>query len=47
MKFDVAKGRSDLDFDHDMASYGRFVRGTISGVVLLVVLFFGLAFSLL
>ncbi len=47
MKLDVAKGQSDLDYDSYIVSYARFVRGTIGGIVLLLLLFVGLVFNLL
>ena len=47
MKLDATNDNQDMNYDRHMQSYTRFVRGTIGGIAALVVLFAGLAFSLL
>jgi len=47
MKLDTTNDHQDMDYDHHIQTYTRFVRATIGGIAALVILFAGLAFSLL
>ena len=47
MKLDTTNTHPDMDYDQHIATYTKFVRGTVIGIAALVVLFTGLAIGLL